>query len=189
MADAVAEVHCLKVARVMLSTLSSSRVNKSPDLRLLWVKWMPRIVEGVEGNITETDVDGDNHGASKHADDHGGEELVVLSTRKSVASLLEACIVHTDVQEGHFQAVMTELFEENLGDYTILQIPSAGIKNSVQRQLKVASMCELDWWKRVMVLFLKESRKRKELDAPRPPKGPKSGTPKKIRKSSRRLDA
>ena len=155
MADAVAEVHRLKAARVMLSTLSSSRVKKSPDFRLLWVKWMPRIVEGVEGNITETDVDGDNQEASKRADDHGGEELVVLSTRTSVASLLEACIVQSDVQEGHFQAVMTELFEENLGDYTILQIPSGGIKNSVQRRLKVASMCELDWWKRVLVFFLK----------------------------------
>ena len=78
MADAVAEVHRLKAARVMLSTLSSSRVKKSPDFRLLWVKWMPRIVEGVEGNMFETDVDGDNQKAGKRADGHGGEELVVL---------------------------------------------------------------------------------------------------------------
>ena len=58
---------------------------------------MPRIVEGVEGNITETDVDGDNQEASKRADGYGGEELVVLLTRKSVASLIEACIVQLDV--------------------------------------------------------------------------------------------
>ena len=50
-------------------------------------------------------------------------------------------------------------------------------------------MCELDWWKRVLVLFLKESRKRKEPDAPRRPKGQPSGTPKKICKSPRRLEA
>ena len=47
MADAVAEVHRLKAARVMLSTVSSTRVKKSPDFRLLWVKWMLRIVEGL----------------------------------------------------------------------------------------------------------------------------------------------
>ena len=102
--------------------------------------------------------------------------------------LLEACIVQMDAEEGHVHAVMTELFEENLGDYTILQIPAGGIKNSVQRRLKVASMCELDWWKRVLVLFLKESRKRKEPDAPRRHKGQPSGTHKKIRKSPRRLE-
>ena len=44
---------------------------------------------------------------------------------------------------------MTELFEENLGDCTTLHIPSGGINNLVQRRLKVATMCELDCWKRV----------------------------------------
>ena len=80
---------------------------------------MPRIVEGVEGNITETDENGDSQEARTRADSHGGEELVVLSTRKSVAWLLEACIVQSDVRERHFLAVMTELFEGNWGDYTI----------------------------------------------------------------------
>ena len=56
------------------------------------------------------------------------------------------------------------------------------------RTRKSASMCELDWWKRVSVLFLKESRKRKEPDAPRRQQVQPSGTPKKIRKSPTRLE-
>ena len=89
MADAVAEVHRLKANRAMLSTLSSARVKKSPKFRLLWVKWMPRIVEGAE----ETDEEDGNQDLNKRADDPGGEELVVVSTRKSVATLLDACIL------------------------------------------------------------------------------------------------
>ena len=57
MADAVAEVHRLKANRAMLSTLSSARVKKSPNFRLLWVKWMPRIVEGAEATVTKIRVD------------------------------------------------------------------------------------------------------------------------------------
>ena len=143
----------------MLSTLSSGRVKKSPDFRLLWVKWMPRIVEGAEA--TETDKEDGNQGLNNRPDDHGNEEIVVISTRKSVAALLDACIIQSDVQEGPLKGVLTELFEDSLGDLTIPQIPSGGIKSLVHRGLKVASMCELDWWKRVLVVFLKESRKRK----------------------------
>ena len=146
MADAVVEVQRLKANRTMLSTLSSARVKKSPNFRLLWVKWMPRIVEGAEA--TETDKEDANQDLNKPADVQGGEELVVVSTRKLVAALLDACIIQSDVQEGHFQGVLTELFEDSLGDVTILQIPSGGIKSLVHRRLKVASMCELDWWKR-----------------------------------------
>ena len=91
---------------------------------------------------------------------------------------------------------MTELFEDRLGDFPILQIPSGGIKSSVPRRLKVASMCELDWWKRVLVVFLKESRKRKEPDDHRREDRRDdhrryrrhSGTPKKHRKSPWRLE-
>ena len=57
-------------------------------------------------------------------------------------------------------------------------------------------MCELDWWKRVLVVFLKESRKRKEPDEHRREDGRdehrrtprQSCTPKKHRKSPRRLE-
>ena len=83
---------------------------------------------GVEGNLPETDTEDGNQDLNKRAEDHGGKELVVLSTRKSVATLLDACIIQSDVQEGHFQAVMTELFEDSLGDYTILQIPCGVLK-------------------------------------------------------------
>ena len=58
---------------------------------------MPRIVEGATS--TETDKEDRNQDPGRPAGVHEGEELVVISTRKSLAALLDACIIQSDVQE------------------------------------------------------------------------------------------
>ena len=157
---------------------------------------MPRIVEGAE--TAETDKEDGNQDSGIY----GGVDGVVDAWRKSLAALLDACIIQSDVQEGHFQGVLTDFFEDSLGDITILHIPSRGIKSLIHKRIKVAEMCKLDFWKKVLVQYLKESRKRKtpvdsRLEDRRPQdrrnehrRGRRqSGTPKKQRKSPRRLES